>query len=511
MLTHIYCIMNKSKILKAMFCVTFFSVSTRALGFLLKIFLSRELGSVLLGSYQVAMSIFGVLMTFVSSGIPIVLSRNVSYYSHKNDKQSIGSIVSSGLIVTGIICIVVTIVFVLFPNLLNLLFTSNASTQMIYILLPALVFSSIYEVLRGALWGQKKFFAISITEFIEQIVRILILFILFNTSLINISPTNKTALSLSLACVISAIIVAIIYFKSGGNFANPKPQLKYLIKDSTPITAVRTVSSIVSSIIAIIIPIRLQLFGYNATEALSEFGIIMGMTFPLIMIPSTLISSLAVTMVPSLSEQSKDIDNETIKDTTQLKSKIMFSTKMTLIFSSILIPTYLALGTPICKFIFNNSKAGIYLSYATIAMLPMGISQITSSILNAIGLEIKSLKNHIISSALLILSIIFLPKYYGTYSLIIGYFLMATSSSILNTAMLKKRKLIDLSFLKTVFYILLIIVLSSLIGYFTYSLLSLNLLFSLIIAGVITLASTVILFICFNIANFKVILLKKGR
>lgn len=500
--------MNKTNILKAMFCVTFFSVATRALGFLLKIFLSRELGSVMLGSYQVAMSIFGVLMTFVSSGIPIVLSRNVSYYSNKNDTKSIGSIVSSGLIVTGVICIIVSLLFILFPNILTFIFTSNASTEMIYILLPALVFSSIYEVLRGALWGQKKFFAISITEFIEQITRIILLFILFKTSFINISPTNKTALSLSLACVISAIIVVIIYFKLGGNIANPQLQFKNLVKDSTPITAVRTISSIVSSIIAIIIPIRLQLFGYTATEALSEFGILMGMTFPLIMIPSTLISSLAVTMVPSLSEQSKDIDNEIVKDISSLKSKIMFSIKTTLIFSSILIPTYLALGTPICKFIFNNEKAGMYLSYATIAMLPMGISQITSSILNAIGLEIKSLKNHIISSALLIVSIVFLPKYYGTFALIIGYFLMAISSTCLNIIMLKKRKLIDLSFLKTIFSILLIIILSALIGYFTYNIIQLKLILSLIISGFITLSSTIILFLCFNIANFKIVLFK---
>ena len=38
-----------NKFFKAMFCVTFFSVSTRALGFLLKIYLSRELGAVQLG------------------------------------------------------------------------------------------------------------------------------------------------------------------------------------------------------------------------------------------------------------------------------------------------------------------------------------------------------------------------------------------------------------------------------------------------------------------------------
>ena len=144
-----------NKFIKAMFCVTFFSVATRALGFLLKIYLSRELGSVLLGSYQVAMSIFAVMMTFVSSGIPVVLSRNVSYYTGQKNKKAIGSIVSSGLIITGIICLIVSTIVFLFPSFFEFVFTSNASAEMIYILLPALLFTSIYEVLRGALWGQQ--------------------------------------------------------------------------------------------------------------------------------------------------------------------------------------------------------------------------------------------------------------------------------------------------------------------------------------------------------------------
>lgn len=500
--------MSTNKFFKAMFCVTFFSVATRALGFLLKIYLSRNLGSVLLGTYQVAMSIFGVLMTLVSSGIPVVLSRNISYYSGQNNKKAIGSIVSSGLILTFAICFVVSIIIIFFPNSLGFIFTSSASTEMLQILLPALIFSSIYEVLRGALWGEQKFFIISFTEFLEQITRIIAIVILFETSILDMSLTNKTALSLSIGCIISAIVVCIIYIKSGGKINNPKYEFKNLLKTSTPITAVRTASSIVSSIIAIIIPIRLMTYGFSQTEALSEFGIIMGMTFPLIMIPSTLISSLAVTMIPSISEQSNDIDSNNLKDKTILKSKINFSIKTTVVFSSLLISTFLALGIPICKFLYDNSKAGIYLCYSSILMLPMGISQITSSILNAIGLELKSLKNYAISSALLIVSIYFLPKYMGTFALIVGQFLMSTTSSILNISMLNKRNLIEFRFIKTIISMLGISLFSSLIASSVYHLFSNWLLIGLIFGGIVAAGSTMLLIYIFNIANFKVILFK---
>lgn len=497
-----------NKFFKAMFCVTFFSVATRAFGFLLKIFLSRNMSSTMLGSYQVAMSIFGVLMTFVSSGIPVVLSRNVSYYHGEKNKNAIGSIVSSGLILTGIICALASIIVIFFPNLLNKLFTSNASTEMLLILLPALIFSSIYEVLRGALWGEKEFFVISITEFIEQVLRIVIIILLFKTTFLDMSLTNKTALSLSIACIISSIIVTIIYFKKGGKLYNPKPELKKLIKTSSPITAVRTVSSVVSSIIAIIIPIKLMDYGYSSTEALSEFGIIMGMTFPLLMIPSTLISSLAVTIIPSISEQSNNIDSGNVKDKNVLKSKINFSIRTTIVFSSLLMPMFIALGEPICKLVFKNEVAGHYLSIATIAMIPMGISQITSSMLNAIGLELKSLKNYVISASLLIFSILFLPKYIGTYSLIVGHFLMSLSSSILNIKMLAKRNLIDFSFIKTMLIMLLTILISSLLGFFVFNLLSKYFIFALFFSSTLTLISVFFLIYIFNIADFKMVIMR---
>ena len=120
-----------NKLMKALFCVTFFSIATRGLGFLLKIYLSRKMSPQLLGSYQVAMSVFGVLMTFVSSGIPVVLSRNISYYYGQNDKKSIGATVSSGLIITGIICAVISFIIFFFTDTIKKLFISDSSFNII--------------------------------------------------------------------------------------------------------------------------------------------------------------------------------------------------------------------------------------------------------------------------------------------------------------------------------------------------------------------------------------------
>jgi O-antigen/teichoic acid export membrane protein len=142
-------------------------------------------------------------------------------------------------------------------------------------------------------------------------------------------------------------------------------------------------------------------------------------------------------------------------------------------------------------------------------MLPLGLSQITSSILNAVGLEMKSLKNYAISAGLLIISIYFLPAYIGTYSLIVGYLLMSITASILNLRMLSKRNLVSLNFSKTIFSMLAIAMLSTLLTSSVYHLLNnFGLIVSLMLGVLTSLSSTAVLIYVFNIANVKVLIFR---
>ena len=53
----------------------------------------------------------------------------------------------------------------------------------------------------------------------------------------------------------------------------------------------------------------------------------------------------------------------------------------------LLIPIFVSLGEPICEFIFGNKQAGLLLEKASWVMIPLGISQITTTILNSMGYE----------------------------------------------------------------------------------------------------------------------------
>lgn len=457
------------KLLKATLIITIFSVLTRAMGFVLRIYFSRTLSVSALGFYQVAITVFGLFCTIIASGLPLAVSRNVAKHHLKKQYNEEFSNVSGGLVLSLMLTVPLCLIVIAFPNLLNFIFKNRSNFMVLLLMLPGVIASGIYSSFRGALWGRKEFFLLSFTEFVEQLLRIIICFTLFRFTVME--GQNIAGLSLSIACILSSIFAVVMYFSRGGRLKYPKKTILPLIKTSSPIIAVRTASSLIQFGIALIIPLRLMSAGITRMNALALFGIATGMVLPLLMVPSTLIGSLAVAVVPEISEKS-DIPIEELHKNKKLKHQINVSVSSSVILSCLLLPFFLTLGEPITVFLFNNALAGKILSYSSFMMIPMGVSGITSSVLNALGLEIKSLKNYIVGAILLFLSIYFLPQYIGIYSLVVGMGLLSCYTGIANLIMLGKRKLLNKNILKSFIFTIIICLPCSLFSKFIYGIFS---------------------------------------
>ena len=161
-------------LVKTVVLITGFSVLTRIVGFLFRIYLSRAIGAEALGLYQVAFSVFMVLLTIISSGLPFIISRMTAGYRISNDKHKQGKLVSSALILGVLISLVLCGVVLLLKSVFANIFADESWLLILIALLPALVFSAVYSVFRGAMWGQDNYFALCVSEFFEQVVRIFI-------------------------------------------------------------------------------------------------------------------------------------------------------------------------------------------------------------------------------------------------------------------------------------------------------------------------------------------------
>ena len=486
-------------LVKTMALVTVFSCVERALGFIYRIFLSRSLGAETLGVYQVALSIIGLLMTITSSGIPITVSRLMTKRQACGNKNGKHAVVSAGIFVALIVSIPLSLLFLIFGDSLAFLISNIEAHKSLKIMLPGVIITSVYAVIRGYFWGEKRFFSYSLIELLEEIVMIIAGVILVNASTSSLSGAEKASYAVLISYVFSFFTSSVTYFLFGGKLKRFKDELKPLISSATPITLMRTLTSLLNTLIAIILPNRLIASGLSSSVAMSKYGALSGMSIPLIYIPSTLIGSIALVLVPELAE------NFYRKNMVTLKNNIEKAVKCAVFISTLIIPVFISLGNDIGYLIYNNAEAGNYVQTASIIMFPMSISLITTSMLNSLNLEKKTLKYYTIGAFLLLICIWFLPNVIGIYSLILGLMISYVITAVCNLKLISKTCLVPPKFSAFIIASLVFIIPSGLLSYFLYKLLTITIskTISLILTSVVSVVFTYLFYKVFDLFDLK--------
>ncbi len=486
-------------IFKAVAIVTIFSILTRALGFFFRIFLSRKLGAEGIGIYQISISILGIFATFITSGIPLTTAKLVSHYESKNDIFKRDKAVSSSFVISIIVALICSIIIVLLMPIWKKIIIDKLAVKLLLLLIPSLLFSAIYSVFRGALWGQNDYFNCGLTELIEQIVRfVLSIIMLWNIS--NIADaTTKTVISFDITCLISAIIVAIIYLRRNKLNFN-KGEYKNIIKSATPITAVRLTSSLVQPLTTLLIPALLVASGYSSSEAISNFGIVMGMTFPMLFVPMAIIGSISMVLIPTISSMLSN------KDYDAISNNIRQSMSVSIFISVLFIPLYMSVGDLIGLVLYDNLTSGIILQMSAFCIIPITLTNLTGSILNALNLEVKSFVNYLLGSIILIISLIVLTPIIKSNAITTSYLISMSVISLLNIRKINKTiPNLKLNIISTTFKYSLIILPCSILGHLVSNIFIAfaGNFISAVIGGGISILFVVLLSKVFNIYDFK--------
>ncbi len=420
------------KFFKTVAIVTVFSVSEKFLGFLYRIFLSRTIGAEGIGLYQVALSVFGLLYTVTCSGTPITVSRLMTKYRAENNNERVAKVITAGLSSTLIFAIPVLVVFFIFGDKFSFLFADERCLNIFHVVLPGLVFSAVYSVLRGVFWGDKDFLPYSVIELLEEICMIVSGIILISLASDIYRGAFRAGVAVLISYSFSFTLAVAVFFLRHHKLKNPKSEFKPLLKSALPITAMRTANSLAMSLVSIILPLRLLSAGYSESQAMSSFGSAVGQAIPLLCIPTTLIGSFTLVLVPEISE------NYYKNKHFYLKRDIEKAINFSLIVTSLFVPVFTVCGNELGVLIFSAHECGDYLTKSAFLMILMSLSSITTSILNSMGLEHKTLIYYIVSGIFMLLSIWFLPKILGIYSLLVGFAFIYGLTSILNLILLNK-------------------------------------------------------------------------
>ena len=442
----------KQNIYRSAALVTVFSTIEKTLSFFYRVVLSRILGAEGLGIYQICLSVFAVFLTTASSGIPVTVSRLMAKNGAAGDIRGKNSAVTAGVVATLIFTVPIAVILFFSKGLLGLLFSDDRCENIFILLLPGLILTSIYSVMRGSFWGNKQFLPYSVIELLEDAVMVVLGCVLVFGVTDPVLGAQRATLAVLISYIFSFVVSLFWYFKKGGRFSNPKRQLKPLFSASLPITAMRTSTSVINSAVAVLLPVLLMnAYGLTNSEAISLYGVAIGMSVPILFIPSSLIGSISVVVAPELSE------NYYSKKTERVKFDVEKSVKAAIFIATLLIPILFVLGDEIGEFLYSNQMSGEIVQRCSFILLPMCLSMITTTILNSMNCEKRTLLYYFFGAAAMLASIFALTKFIGVYSYLIGLSLSFVITAVLNLRLLSK-KCEGIKFIKYTLHSLIVVI-----------------------------------------------------
>ena len=442
---------KKKSIAAGALILTAASIITRLLGFVYRIYLTNEVGAEGIGLYQLIMPIYSLAWSICCSGFSVVVSKIVAQENIKGESGNMGRALKTGLIITGIISAAVAgLIFFLSPVLAGNLYNDPRIELSFKILSFAIPFMSIGSCIRGYFLGLHEPSVPAVSQVLEQLVRMGAAFVLGGTFL-------KMGLEYACAaCVIGILageVLSMLYVAySYGAFKKRRKLTKHptigakamtamIFSMAMPLTLNRISGSLLSAVENILIPTRLQAFGLTQAEAISQFGRITGMAFPLIFFPSALLMALATTLVPAVAEA---VAVKNLARVNHMASRVFF-------FSAVIgagaAAIFAAIPYELGFAIYKQDISEMLFILAF--MCPLWYLNITfSGILNGLGEQLLMFKNGIVSSVINILFIWFLVPAWGVHGFIAGWFVGVLYVLIRSVRRIKSRTSMDIDYLK---------------------------------------------------------------
>lgn len=315
--------MKKSNFVKSTIILIIGGFFTKILGMIIKVVLTRKIGTTGIGIYMMIMPTYTLLISLAQLGFPVAISKLVAEDKYNNKKLVLGLIPISLFI--NIVIIILLFIFSGFIST-NLLHEERTYLGLISIgfVLP---FVSISSILRGYMFGKERMLPHIISNIIEDFIRLLL--IIFVTPLILPKGIEYTVSFIILIAILSELSTIIIFmFCLPKNihvreFKPDKKSVKNVLSISLPTTGSRIIGSIGYFFEPIILSFVLINTGYSNDFIINEYGVLNGYVMPLLLLPSFFTMAISQALIPVIS---KSFSNKNYKYTkNKIKQAIFFS------------------------------------------------------------------------------------------------------------------------------------------------------------------------------------------
>lgn len=447
--------MKKTLFIKNAAILTVSGFLLRFIGIVFKIWLTNLIGSEGIGLYQLVFTVYVLASTFATSGISTAVTRLCADELALGTKNKVKKILKYGSACSLVVALISMLILYCFAPFIakNILFAKKAEIP-IKIMCFSLPFMGFCSCLRGYFLSRRKATPPAISQIIEQLMRIGVVYIALRFTYSKDLSIKCSAIMLGdvISEGVSCIFLFVIYrfdikkIKSASKTETKTIIMRKIKEIAVPISSGRYLNSLLRTIENVLVPKMLRFFGNTAKESLSTFGMIKGMALPLLFFPSTLLNSISTLLIPELSEADIKKQFNTVKCT--VSEVISVTAVVSYLFSAI----FFVSGKEIGILIYKSIRVGALLKVLSPIIPLMYLDSICDGMLKGLNQQKYTFKISIIDSSIRVFLIALTVPFFGLKGFICIMYFSNVFTGFLNTNRLLKTSNANISFLDSVFF-----------------------------------------------------------
>lgn len=387
-----------SSVLAGTVLLTAISLFSQVVGFLYRIILSRMIGAETMGLYQLVMPVYSLLMSMTAVGLTVAVSTLSAKYHALGDRGAVRDTLRRALGCFLLIALPLGLIVAAASDPISVYLIGDARTRLgIVLLVPCVLLTGVENLHKHCFYGIGRVGPPAATETVEQLIRsaaVLTLLVILRPG----TGEGKVGVIITgmVLCEIFSAVTLTLLFRRHWQHSPPGKALhtvdrKRLAAIAVPVSLTSVLGTVLGSANAVLIPARLVAGGMDNAEAMSSFGVLCGMTMPLLAMPTGFVGALCLTMVPDLARRTAGGDRRAAG---AFLDRVLSATSLLMAPAMALLAV---IGPAIGQAVYKEPAVGQHMGWLAVGTLLSCWQSVLGGALNGLSLQKQGARNAILS------------------------------------------------------------------------------------------------------------------
>lgn len=416
---------NARKILSGTLILTAASILMQTVGVSWNVWLTARLGAAGIGLFQLILTVYNLAVTLGCGGVRLAATRLAveGEARHENTKRTVRCCVRYALVVG---CAIALLLFA-FADLAADRWIKDADAALtLRILALSLPFVAMSSALNGYFTAVRKIGRYSAVRILEQAVKIAVVACLMARLLPRGARWGCVAIVAGILAseAFSFFCLHVLYNieKQMYSEKTQKFSLRSLLHIALPDVSGAGARSVLLTVEHLLIPRGFRKSGASSETALTLYGNVHGMVFPMLLYPSAILSSLAGLLIPELAgRHAQGLDGQI----TYIIRRVL---RMTLLFAFGTAGIFYAFADGLSRVVYDTADCAFYLQILSVLVPVMYCDMTVDGMLKGLDQQRACMRYNIWDSALCVALVWLLLPRYGMK----GYIFILFFSEIFN-------------------------------------------------------------------------------